>query len=155
MRIERKYIIPALAFLILLGLAMAFDQKFVSFSDMIHNPLAGIFIYFPTALFALIGLIQFLRGRTWPAVAFTAGLIGTGLFHQSVIGFSYGNPGYMFPSGHIVAPLVSLVAYSISFLVVWGITRVGHSGLIPKMIKKIRDILVICFLRGTWLPHSR
>lgn len=126
MRIEQRCIIPPLAFLILLGLAMAFDQKFVSFSDMSRKPLLGVFLYFPTALFALVGLIQFLRGRTWSAVAFTAGLIVTGLFHQSVIGFSYGNPGYMIPSGHIVAQLVSVVAYSISFLVAWGIARVSQ-----------------------------
>ena len=126
MRIKRRFVIPALAFLILVGLAMAFDQKFVSFSDMRRKPLMGIFIYSPTALFALIGLLQFLRGRTWPAVAFTAGLIGTGLFHQYVIGFSYGNPGYMFPSGHIVAPIVSVAAYSVSLLGAWGIVRASQ-----------------------------
>jgi len=126
MRIKKRFIVPALALPILFGLAMAFDQQFVSSSDMRNKPIMGIVLYSPTVLFAFIGLIQFLRGRTWPAVAFTVGLIGTGLFHQSVIGFSYGNPGYMIPSGHIVAPFVSIAAYSISFLVVWGIVRVSQ-----------------------------
>jgi len=83
-----------------------------------------VYIYAPTAFFAALGVIQLFRGRLWPAVAFTAGLIGTGLFHQYVIGTSHGNPGYMFPGGHIVAPLVSIAAYAISLLGAWGIARV-------------------------------
>jgi len=143
MRLNRWLIFAALVLLVLLGAYFSFDHRFVPLSDLTDRPVFVAFIYAPTAFFATIGAIQFYRKRTWPAVAFTAGLIGTGLFHQFVIGVSYGNPGYMIASGHIVAPLVSIVAYSISFLVAWGIARVGSAGLIPKMIKNIRDFLAI------------
>lgn len=106
---------------------MSFDQKFLSFSDMRRYPLPSIYIFFPTVLFSLISLFQFLRGRTWPTVSFTAGLIGTGLFHQYVVGFSYGNPDYMMPAGHMAAPLVSIMAYSITFIVAWAIARGSQS----------------------------
>ncbi|UPW20111.1 hypothetical protein M0C34_07575 [Agarivorans sp. TSD2052] len=103
---------------------MAFDKKFLSLSEMRSNFAFAIYIYFPTLIFAFVGTLQFLRGRNWPIVAFTAGLFGTAIFHQCVVGFSYGNPGYMVPGGHIVAPLVSIVAYLFTFLIAWGITRV-------------------------------
>lgn len=123
MRLKRRFIIPTLAFLILIGVVMAFDQKFVSISEFRRKPLMGIFIYAPTALFAIIGVFQFLRGQTWPAVAFTIGLIATGLFHQYVIASTYGDPGYMFPVGHIIAPFISAIAYACAFLVIWVVTK--------------------------------
>ena len=99
---------------------MTFDQRLVSIKR--ESALAA-FIYAPTAFFAVIGTIQLLRKRYWPAVAFTLGLIATGLFHQTVIGAYHGNPGYMFPGGHIAAPIVSVVAYSLSFLGAWLIIK--------------------------------
>ncbi len=126
MRKERRFLLPVVACLILLGMALAFDRRFVPFSHMSRKPELGIYIYSPTALFAFVGLVQFLRGRIWPAVAFAIGLICTGLFHQYVVGFSYGNPGYMAPTGHTAAPFVSVVAYSFAFLIVWGIVRVSR-----------------------------
>lgn len=121
-RINRKWVAAGLFIPVLIGLAMTFNPKFFSASDIAQNPLAGIFIFFPTGLFTLIAVVQFGRGTLWPAVAFAVGLIVTGLFHLSVAGYSYGNPGYMFPGGHIVAPFVSLAVYLTSFLVGWGVT---------------------------------
>ena len=143
MRITRWLIFGVVVLLLLFGAALAFDRRFVPLSDVIYNPLFVALIYAPTAIFSTISLIQLRRGRTWPAIAFTAGLIGTGSFHQSVIDISYGNPGYMIPSGHLGAPVVSVIAYSVSFLVIWCIVRVGNSERIPRMIKKIRDTLAI------------
>lgn len=56
-------------------------------------------------------------------MTFAAGLIGTGLFHRYVVSVSDGMPGYIFPAGHILAPLVSLAAYSISLLGAWGVAK--------------------------------
>lgn len=123
MPLNRKQAVPALALLVLLGAALAFDRRFISLSELRHRPAMVAFVYAPTAFFAVLGVIQWLRGRFWPAVAFAAGLVGTGLFHQYVVGMSHGNPGYMFPAGHIVAPLVSLAAYSISLLGVWVVAK--------------------------------
>lgn len=123
---DRKYAIAALVLLVLLGVVLAFDTRFVSLSELRHKPSMALYIYAPSAFFAVLGVIQIIRGRFWPAVAFAAGLIGTGLFHQYVIGMSHGNPGYMFPGGHIVAPLVSVAAYSISLLGAWGLARVSQ-----------------------------
>jgi len=143
MRFNRWLIGPALILLVLFGATLAFDRRFVPLSDLKNIPIFVAFIYAPTAFFAIIGAIQFYRKRIWPALAFAAGLIGTGLFHQSVIDVSYGNPGYMVATGHIFAPLVSIAAYSISFLAAWGIARVGSAEWIPKLIKYIRDVLAI------------
>ena len=126
MRLDRRLSIPALVLLGLLGATLAFDQRFVSLSELRHKPSMVAYIYGPTAFFAVLGVIQILRGRFWPAMAFAAGLVGTGMFHQYVIGMSHGNPGYMFPGGHIVAPLVSVAAYSISLLGAWGLARVSQ-----------------------------
>ena len=123
MRIGRIFTIAALLLLVVLGAALVFDQRLVSIRR--ESALAA-YIYAPTAFFAVIGMIQFHRGRYWPAVAFTVGLIVTGLFHQNVIGMYHGNPGYMFPGGHIAAPIVSVVAYSISFLGAWVIARTSR-----------------------------
>ena len=84
----------------------------------------AIYIYAPTVLFAILGTVQLFRGRLWPAAAFAMGLVATGLFHQQVVGDSYGNPGYMIPAGHIAAPLVSGVAYAVCFLGAWALVRV-------------------------------
>jgi fucose 4-O-acetylase-like acetyltransferase len=124
MRLNRRHTIPVLVLLVLLGVTLAFDQRFVSLSELTHKPAMVVYIYAPTAFFAVLGVIQFRRGRFWPAMAFAAGLIVTGLFHQSVIDASHGNPGYMFPAGHMIAPLVSFAAYSISLLGAWGVARV-------------------------------
>ncbi len=126
MQLNRRYAIPALALLVLLGVTLAFDRHFVSLSELGHKPVMAIYIYAPTVFFAVLGVIQFRRGRFWPVVGFAAGLIFTGLFHQAVIGASHGNPGYMFPGGHMVAPFVSVIAYSISLLGAWGIARVSQ-----------------------------
>ena len=120
MPLNRKFSIPVLLLAVLLGAALVFDQRLVSIRR--ESAVAAV-LYAPTVFFAVIGLIQFLRGRYWPAVAFTAGLFVTGLFHQYVVGMYHGNPGYMFPAGHIFAPIVSVTAYSISFLGAWLIAR--------------------------------
>jgi len=120
MRLIRKFSIPVLLLAALLGAALVFDQRLVSIRR--ESAVAAV-LYAPTVFFAVIGLIQFLRGRYWPAVAFTVGLFVTGLFHQYVVGMYHGNPGYMFPAGHIFAPIVSVTAYLISFLGAWLITR--------------------------------
>ena len=121
MQLNRKLTIPPLLLLVLLGAAMTFDQRLVSIK---REAALAAYIYAPTVIFAVIGIVQFSRKRFWPAVAFTLGLMATGLFHQSVVGAYHGNPGYMFPGGHIAAPIVSVVAYSLSFLGVWGAIKV-------------------------------
>ena len=116
MKRYRKLTIFPLLLLVLLGVVLTFDQRLVSIKN---EPAMAVYLYAPTALFVVIGIIQCFRRRYWPAVAFTLGLIGTGLFHQYVIGMYHGNPGYMFPGGHLVAPIVSVAAYSLSFLGAW------------------------------------
>ncbi len=54
-------------------------------------------------------------------IAFAVGLMCTGLFHQFVASEAYGNPGYMAGTGHIAAPVVSLVAYLAAFLGGWAV----------------------------------
>ena len=102
---------------------MTFDQRLVSIE---REPALAVYLYAPTAFFALIGMIQFSRKRDWPAFAFALGLIATGLFHQSVVGMSHGNPGYMFPGGHLAAPIVSVLAYALSFLGVWVVVKTSQ-----------------------------
>ena len=124
MRVFRWLFLGAIAVLIMLGADLAFDRRFVPLAGFWNRPLYAILIYAPTAVFATVALIQVFRRRLWPAAAFSAGLIGTGVFHQWVASQSYNNPGYMFPTGHLAAPVVSVVAYSTSFLVAWLVIKV-------------------------------
>jgi len=126
MTMSRRFAIPALALLVLLGGAMAFDRRFVSLVDVRQKPAMAIYIYAPTAFFAILAAIQLFRGRLWPGVAFAVGLMVTGMFHQYVAGMSHGNPGYMFPGGHIVAPIVSGLAYLVCFLAAWAGVRASQ-----------------------------
>lgn len=122
--LSRKLTVSSLVALILVGAVMAFDQRFVSISEIIRNPVAALYYFAPTLLFTLIAVVQFRKKRIWPVAAFTIGLFTTGLFHQYVVQMSYGNPGYMFPGGHIIAPFVSGAAYLVAFLIAWIIARV-------------------------------
>ena len=123
MRIVRVTLIVVLLFLVLLGASMAFDARFIPLSSLTNNPLFVGIIYGPTVIFALIAVAQLFRHRIWPAAAFSIGLVGTGLCHQWIAEKSYGNPGYMVPIGHMVAPVVSMVFYLASFLAVWVIVK--------------------------------
>ena len=123
MRLNRKLTISVLLILVSLGAVMVFDPRLVSVT---RETALAVYIYAPTVLFAFIGMIQWRRKCYWPAVAFTTGLLGTGLFHQSVVGMYHGNPGYMFPAGHIFAPIVSVTAYLLSFFVAWLIVKASR-----------------------------
>jgi len=118
-----KFSNMVIAILALWGAWIAFDQRFFHWMEFIDRPVQGLFLYFPTLLFALLALFKWQQGRRWSPAAFTVGLFITGLFHQMVIGQSHNNPGYMFPVGHILAPFVSLVAYTVSFILVWWFAR--------------------------------
>ncbi len=106
-----------------LGAILASDPRFVSHSALARNPLLIPFLYGPTIVFAVITAIKLRNGQTWAAAAFAVGLMCTGLFHQFVAGETYGDPGYMAPIAHIAAPVVSLVAYVVSFLGGWIVMR--------------------------------
>jgi len=123
MRLGRKLSLVPIVILIFFGAIMALDPRFVSHSELARKPLLTAFLFGPTIVFAVIAVVRFRKGQTWPAAAFAVGMMCTGLFHQTVVGASYGNPGYMFPGGHLIAPIVSLVAYLISFLGGWIIVR--------------------------------
>lgn len=123
MQVSRKLTIPPLLLLVLLGAGLTFDQRLVSIRN---EPALAVYLYAPTAFFAVIGMIQCFRKRYWPAVAFTLGLIATGLFHQNVVDMYHGNPGYMFPGGHIAAPIVSVTAYVLSFLGAWVVVKTSQ-----------------------------
>ena len=123
MAVSRKVASSMLALLILVGTVMVLDQRFVSVSVFMREPVSALYLFGPSLLFAIAGTWHYRRGRLWPAFAFATGLFATGLFHQYVINLSDGNPGYMFPAGHIIAPIVSFVAYTLAFLVIWGISR--------------------------------
>ena len=112
-------------FLIPIGTDIAFDKHFVPLSTLSSHPLFVIIINVPTVFFLSLTLVQLLQRRVWPAVAFAFGLICTGFVHQWVADGSYGNPGYMVPLRHLAAPLASIIAYLVSFLVVWIV--VGHN----------------------------
>lgn len=119
----RKLAIIIATILILVGVGLAFDHRFVPKAMLKNSPLFVVFIYLPTVCFAVLTLFKLGRGRVWSLTAFAIGLIGTGLFHQFVAEDSYGNPGYMIPAGHIAAPIVSLTAYIASFLGVWAVGK--------------------------------
>ena len=127
MRFIKVFLAVAIIPLVLIGTDLAFDKRFVPLSVLRSHPLFAIVIYVPTVLFLFLSLAQLIRHRLWPAIAFTFGLIGTGLFHQWVAAGSYGNPGYMVPIGHLAAPLVSLAAYLSSFLAIWLIVKLFAS----------------------------
>jgi len=124
MRLGRKLSVVVIVILIFLGAILASDPRFVSHSELARNPLLIAFLYGPTIVFAVIAATKFRKGEIWAAAAFAVGLMGTGLFHQFVAGATYGNPGYMVPMAHLVAPVVSLVAYLVSFLGGWIVLRV-------------------------------
>jgi len=127
MRLNRRLGLLALVLLLLVGGALAFDHRFLSMASFRNRPIVALFVYAPTLVFGGLALAQSCRRKLWPAFAFGAGLVATGLFHQAVAAESYGNPGYMIPGGHLVAPLFSGVAYSVSFLVAWVIVRVSRN----------------------------
>ena len=112
-----------LALVVLAGGAMALDPRFLRYSEYLRNPAMAAYIFGPTVLFLLIAGLS-LPKRVWPTVAFSLGLLFTGVFHQYVVSISDGNPGYMFPAGHIFAPFFGAAGYLVSFLVVWGVRRV-------------------------------
>jgi hypothetical protein len=124
MRLGRKLLIVGIVVFIFIGAILASDPRFVSHSVLAHNPLLMVFIYSPTIVFAVIAVVKFRNGQIWTAAAFAVGLMCTGLFHQVVAGGTYGNPGYMFPAAHIVAPVASLAIYLVSFLGGWIVVRV-------------------------------
>ena len=126
MHLGRKVLATGVVIVVFLGAVLASDPRFVSHSTLAGNPILAAFIYGPTILFAVIAVIKWRNGRIWPAVAFAVGLMCTGLFHQIVAGAAYGNPGYMFPASHILAPIVSLAAYLVSFLVGWIVVIGTH-----------------------------
>jgi len=121
MRLGRKLSVVVIVILIFLGAILATDPRFVSHSELARNPLLSAFLYGPTIVFAVIAVVKFRNGRIWVAAAFAVGLMCTGLFHQFVAGATYGSPGYVFPVAHVVAPVVSLVAYLVSFLGGWTV----------------------------------
>ena len=123
MRFFQIVLAVVLIFLLLIGVDLAFDKRFVPLSTLSSHPLFVIIIYVPTAFFLGLALVQLIRRRVWPAVSFAFGLIGTGFVHQWVADESYGNPGYMVPLGHLAAPLASMIAYSVSFLIVWIVVK--------------------------------
>ena len=117
--LSRKLTVSSLVALILVGAVMAFDQRFVSISVLLREPQSFLYLFTPTIIFAVIAVVQYRKKRIWPVAAFAAGLFATGLFHQYVVLMSDGNPGYMFPAGHIIAPFVSATAYLLSILFAW------------------------------------
>jgi len=119
MHLGRKLLSVAIVVLVFLGAILASDPRFISHSALARNPLLAAVLYGPTVIFAVVAVTSWRNGRIWPAAAFAIGLMCTGLFHQYVAGEAYGNPGYMAPTGHIAAPIVSLAAYLISFLGGW------------------------------------
>lgn len=120
---SRKLTILVIVLLIFLGAVLASDPRFVPPSRLIRNPLLFAYLYAPTIFFAVIAWIKFKSGRVWVAAAFAVGLLCTGLFHQYVAADTYGNPGYMFPAAHMVAPVVSLAAYLVALLGGWIVVR--------------------------------
>lgn len=125
-RAAKGVLVAALIILLLLGVSLAFDSRFLPVSALRNNLAFAIFVYLPTLAFAGIALWQLLRRRLWPAAAFTVGLAGTGVWHQLVADASYGNPGYMVPTGHMMAPAVSMVAYCLAFIVAWLIVKASR-----------------------------
>ena len=127
MRLSRKFLTIGITVVVFLGGILASDPRFIPRA----NPVLIAFIFGPTILFAVIAVVKWRNGLIWPAAAFAVGLMFTGLFHQMVAGETYGNPGYMFAGLHIVAPLVSLAAYLLSFLsswiVVWSAHKLGRA----------------------------
>lgn len=121
MHLSRKLLVVGIAILIILGAILATDPRFISHSTLAQRPYLIAILYGPTVTFAVIAAIQFRKDRIWPAAAFAIGMMCTGMFHQFVAGEAYGNPGYMAPTGHIAAPIVSLAAYLISFLGGWAV----------------------------------
>lgn len=95
---------------------MAFDHRFIPLATFRNNPLFVALVYCPTAFFAILALLRLRHGQLLPLAAFAIGLIATGLFHQSLIAETYGDPGYMIPIGHFAAPIVSAAAYTTSLL---------------------------------------
>lgn len=130
----RKLFAVAIVVLIFLGAILASDPRFISHSALSRNPLLAAFLYGPTVIFAVVAVAGWWNGRLWPAAAFAIGLMGTGLFHQYVAGEAYGNPGYMAPTGHIAAPIVSITAYLVSFLGGWAIVAAMNK--LSPMISK-------------------
>ncbi len=118
--------------LVLVGAGLAFDHRFVPVSAVFNGPLFVVFIYSPTAFFAVFTIFKLRRGRVWSLTAFATGLIGTGLFHQLVAAQSYGNPGYMVPIGHLIAPVFSLAAYLGAFLAAWAVGKALEGNKAPK-----------------------
>ncbi len=131
------YMIRKLAYfipvpLILVGAGLAFDHRFVPLSAVFNKPLFVILIYSPTAFFAVFTVFKLRRGRVWSLTAFAAGLIGTGLFHQLVAAQSYGNPGHMVPTGHLIAPVFSSAAYLVAFIAAWAVGKALEGNKAPK-----------------------
>ena len=127
MHAGKKLSVAAIVITVLLGAILATDPRFIAPSELLRNPLLVVFIYAPTIFFATVSMIKWRNGQIWPVAAFAIGLICTGLVHQGVAGAAYGNPGYMVATGHIAAPVVSLVAYLVAFLGSWAVARVTHS----------------------------
>lgn len=132
MPVKRKLAIFIPVLLILVGAGLAFDHRFVPMATLFNKPAFVALVYCPTVFFALFTVSSLRRGRVWPLTAFATGLIGTGVFHQSVLAESYANPGYMVPIGHIAAPIVSTAAYAVSFLGVWAIGKALRRNKGPK-----------------------
>jgi len=126
MRLGRKLSVVVIVILIFLGAILATDPRFVSHSELARNPLLIAILYGPTIVFAVIAVVKFRKGQIWPAAAFAVGLMCTGLFHQFAAGTTYGNPGYGISVAQVVAPVVSLVAYLISFLGGWTVVIATH-----------------------------
>jgi len=121
MRLGRNLSVVAIVILIFLGAMLATDPRFVSHSVLARNPLLIVILYGPTIVFAVIAVVKFRNGQTWPAAAFAVGLMCTGLFYQFAAGTTHGDPGYGISVAQVVAPVVSLVAYLVSFLGGWTV----------------------------------
>jgi len=127
MRVNRILAIVVLVFLVLVGAGLAFDHRFIPLVTLNNNPLFVALVYCPTVFFAVFTMFKLRRGQLWPLTGFALGLIGTGLFHQSVAADTYGNPGYMVPIGHFAAPFVSMAAYTVSLIGAWAIAKALRS----------------------------
>jgi len=120
------------ALLILVGAGLAFDHRFIPMATLFNSPAFVALVYCPTVIFGVITVFKLRGGQVRSLTAFGLGLIGTGLFHQVVLAESYANPGYMVPIGHIAAPIVSVAAYTASFLGVWAVGKVLERKKGPK-----------------------